>query len=55
MAVNVASRRVIENAGMKLVREFHQEWPYLIEGHALGDVAYAITRSGWLAAQSDVR
>jgi RimJ/RimL family protein N-acetyltransferase len=52
MAVNVASRRVMENAGMKLVREFHQDWPYRIEGDDLGDVEYAITRSGWLAAQS---
>ena len=52
MAVNGASRRVMENAGMTLVREFHQEWPYRIEGDEHGDVEYAITRSGWLAARA---
>jgi RimJ/RimL family protein N-acetyltransferase len=50
MAVNTASRRVMENAGMTMIREFHQEWPYRIEGEELGDVEYAITRSAWLAA-----
>ena len=52
MAVNAASRGVMENAGMTLIREFHQEWPYRIEGDDLGDVEYAITRSGWLAAHA---
>ena len=28
MAVNQASRRVMEKAGLKLVRTFHQPWPY---------------------------
>src|SRR4030095_15550539 len=27
MAVNVASRRVMEKAGLRYVRTFHQEWP----------------------------
>lgn len=48
MAVHVASRRVMENAGMTLVRTFHQDWPYRIEGEQLGDVEYAITRAAWL-------
>jgi RimJ/RimL family protein N-acetyltransferase len=52
MAVNVASRRVMENSGMTLIREFHQDWPYRIEGDELGDVEYAVTRDSWLAAQS---
>ncbi|HVU74868.1 MAG TPA: GNAT family N-acetyltransferase [Mycobacteriales bacterium] len=51
MAVNGASRRVMENVGMTLVREFHQDWPYRIEGDELGDVEYAITRDAWLAAR----
>lgn len=35
MAVNVASRRVMEKAGLRLVRAFHQPWPEYIDG-ALG-------------------
>lgn len=53
MAVNLASRRVMENAGMQLVREFHQEWPYRIEGDEFGDVEYAITREQWLESRPD--
>ena len=40
MAVNLASRRVMEKAGLTLVRSFHQPWPYPIEGDELGDVEY---------------
>jgi RimJ/RimL family protein N-acetyltransferase len=47
MVVNHASRRVLEKAGLTLVRTFHQDWPYPIEGHELGDVEYAITRAEW--------
>jgi RimJ/RimL family protein N-acetyltransferase len=49
MAVNVASRRVMEKAGLRLVRSFHQDWPYPIEGSEHGDVEYALTRAEWLA------
>ena len=49
MAVNGASRRVMEKAGMRLVREFHADWPVRIPGDELGDVEYAITRDEWLA------
>ena len=31
MVVNVASRRVLEKAGLRYVRTFHQPWPYPIE------------------------
>ncbi len=48
MAVNVASRRVMEKAGLRYVRTFHQEWPDKIDGVELGDVEYALTRSEWL-------
>ncbi len=48
MAVNLASRRVMERAGMSLVREFQAEWPHRIEGEELGDVEYAVTRDEWL-------
>jgi RimJ/RimL family protein N-acetyltransferase len=47
MAVNAASRRVMEKAGMRLVRTFHQEWPDKIPGDEHGDVEYAITREEW--------
>ncbi len=47
MAVNVASRRVMEKAGMALVRTFHADWPVRIPGDEHGDVEYAITREDW--------
>jgi len=47
MAVNMASRRVMEKAGLTLVRAFHQPWPYPIEGDELGDVEYALTKADW--------
>jgi hypothetical protein len=31
MAVNVASWPVMEKAALRLVRTFHQRWPYPIE------------------------
>ena len=47
MAVNQASRRVMEKAGLKLVRTFHQPWPYPIDGDQFGDVEYALDKTGW--------
>lgn len=47
MAVNTASRRVMEKAGLTLVRTFHQSWPYHIEGDEHGDVEYALRRLDW--------
>jgi RimJ/RimL family protein N-acetyltransferase len=47
MVVNVASRRVMEKAGLRYVRTFHQTWPDYIEGEEKGDVEYALTRSDW--------
>ena len=47
MAVNIASRRVLEKAGLRHVRTFHQEWPDEIEGSEHGDVEYALTREQW--------
>jgi len=45
MAVNAASRRVMEKAGLRYVRTFHQEWPDRIEGDEHGDVEYALTKA----------
>ena len=47
MAVNLASRRVMEKAGLTLVRTFHQEWPDHIEGEEHGDVEYALEKADW--------
>jgi RimJ/RimL family protein N-acetyltransferase len=47
MAVNTASRRVMEKSGLRLVRTFHQPWPDRIEGDEHGDVEYALTRADW--------
>jgi RimJ/RimL family protein N-acetyltransferase len=47
MAVNLGSRRVMEKAGMRLVREFQADWPVQIDGDEHGDVEYAITRDEW--------
>jgi RimJ/RimL family protein N-acetyltransferase len=51
MAVNAASRRVMEKAGLRYVRTFHGEWPDRIDGDEHGDVEYALTRAEWSAAQ----
>jgi RimJ/RimL family protein N-acetyltransferase len=47
MAVNAASRRVMEKAGLKYVRTFHQEWQERIEGDEHGDVEYALAKVDW--------
>jgi len=50
LAVNLASRRVMEKAGLRFVRGFHGDWPQRIEGDEHGDVEYALTRAEWEAA-----
>ena len=52
MVVNVASRRVMEKAGLRFVRIFHQPWPDYIEGEEEGDVEYALLRSEWEQANA---
>jgi RimJ/RimL family protein N-acetyltransferase len=47
MAVHQASRAVMERAGLRHVRTFHQPWPYPIPGDEFGDVEYALTREEW--------
>ncbi len=47
MTVNIASRRVMEKAGLTLERTFHQEWPDRIEGAEQGDVEYALRKVYW--------
>jgi RimJ/RimL family protein N-acetyltransferase len=47
MVVNTASRRVMEKAGLRFVRKFHQDWPERIPGDELGDVEYALDGAVW--------
>jgi RimJ/RimL family protein N-acetyltransferase len=47
MAVNAASRRVLEKVGLRYVRTFTADWPDRIPGDEHGDVEYALTRSEW--------
>lgn len=47
MAVNVASRRVMEKSGLRFIRLFQADWPVRIPGDEHGDVEYAITRGEW--------
>jgi RimJ/RimL family protein N-acetyltransferase len=51
MVVNIGSWRVMEKAGMRRVRTFHQAWPDRIEGEEHGDLEYALTRDEWEAEQ----
>jgi RimJ/RimL family protein N-acetyltransferase len=50
LAAHVASRRVMEKAGLRHVRTFPTEWPVRLPGDELGEVEYAITRAEWEAA-----
>jgi RimJ/RimL family protein N-acetyltransferase len=47
MAVNVASRRVMEKAGLTLARTIHRSWPDPVEGAEHGEVEYALTKADW--------
>ncbi|WP_433184195.1 GNAT family N-acetyltransferase [Actinoallomurus sp. CA-150999] len=45
MAVNTASRRVLEKTGLTYVRTFHEDWPDPIAGAEHGEVEYALTET----------
>jgi RimJ/RimL family protein N-acetyltransferase len=47
IAANVASRRVMEKAGLTLVRTFHQPRPDAISSHELEVVEYALQKADW--------
>lgn len=49
MAVNLASRRVLEKCGLSLVRTSPYGGPDVIEGSEQGEVEYALTRPQWEA------
>ena len=52
MAVNAASRAVMERCGLRLVRTFHLEWDDPIDGAEHGEVEYEITKSDWEAQRA---
>jgi len=49
LAVNTASRRVLEKCGLTLVRTTPYDGPGIIEGSEHGEVEYAVTRREWRA------
>ena len=53
MAVNTASRRVMEKSGLTLVRKFHEEWPDPIEGAERGEVEYALRKASWKLREAE--
>lgn len=44
MAVNLASRRVLEKAGLRHVRTWFEDWPDPLTGAERGDVIYEVRR-----------
>ena len=47
MAANIASRRVMEKAGLSLVRTFTQPGPDATGGHLIEVVEYALNKADW--------
>ena len=47
MAANMASRRVMEKAGLTLTRTFSQPLPGAAGGHPVEVVEYALNKAGW--------
>jgi RimJ/RimL family protein N-acetyltransferase len=47
MAVNTASRRVMEKAGLAYTRTFHEDWQEPIAGAEYGEVEYTLTKAEW--------
>ena len=54
MAVNTASRAVMERCGLRFVRTFHLEWDDPIEGTEHGEVEYEITKDEWKKQRAKV-
>ena len=47
IAANMASRRVMEKAGLTLVRTFNQPWPDATGSHEIEAVEYALDKADW--------
>ncbi|MGW4772932.1 GNAT family N-acetyltransferase [Nocardia sp. NPDC004278] len=52
MAVNIASRRVMEKAGLTYVRTFHQHFDDPLPGTEHGEVEYELHRADWAKPES---
>jgi RimJ/RimL family protein N-acetyltransferase len=50
MTVNAGSRRVMEKAGLRYLRTYHEHHDEPVDGAEHGEVEYALTRAEWLAA-----
>ncbi len=50
MAVNTASRRVMEKVGLRYESTFFENWAHPLPGAELGDVRYVLDRAAWHAA-----
>lgn len=48
MAVNAASRGVMQALGMRFVRSYHPQWDDPLPGTERGEVEYELTREMWL-------
>jgi RimJ/RimL family protein N-acetyltransferase len=55
MAVNTASRHVLEKCGLTLARTFPYDGPDVIAGAEQGEVEYALTRAQWLGMHATQR
>jgi RimJ/RimL family protein N-acetyltransferase len=51
MAVNTRSRRVMEKAGLRHVRNFHLPWDDPVPGTEHGEVEYELLRDDWLSGE----
>ena len=51
MAVNHASRRVLEKIGLNYTRTVSVDWPDRFPGIEEGEAQYELTRSGWTDSQ----
>nr|WP_207944658.1 GNAT family N-acetyltransferase [Actinomadura rubrisoli] len=51
MAVNLASRRVLEKAGLRYVRTFHLHFDDPLPGTEHGEVEYELRRTDWTPPQ----
>ncbi|WUI04283.1 GNAT family N-acetyltransferase [Spirillospora sp. NBC_00431] len=51
MAVNIASRRVMEKAGLRYVRTFHPHFDDPLPGTEHGEVEYELLRPDWTGHQ----
>ena len=47
MAANTASRRVMEKAGLRLVRSYRMPWPDSGNGEEIDAVEYALDKADW--------